>query len=132
MRGDYLVFGQLTQADCVADLVFTLEGPAQHRPKKSKRSLAQLCRTVVGALSAHRGLRPHLRMAARRRRPRYRDTAKTRRRKQQIARLGEREGFMTPGLPEAAASTRTISRAFTSLRQNLAELVLSVGQIYER
>ncbi len=86
MRGDYFALGQLTQANSVADLVFALEGPAYHRPKKPKRSLAQLFRTVVGALSAHKGLRPHLRTAARRRGPRYRDTAKTRRRKQQIAR----------------------------------------------
>ena len=55
MRGDYFALGQLTQANSVADLVFALEGPAYHRPKKPKRSLAQLCRTVVGALSAHKG-----------------------------------------------------------------------------
>jgi hypothetical protein len=55
VRCNYFVLGQLTQADCVTDLVFALEGPAQHRPKKPKRAVAQLCGTVIGALSAHRG-----------------------------------------------------------------------------
>ena len=57
MHCDHLVLCLLTLADGITDLVFALEGPAQHRPKKPKRSLAQLCRTVIGALSAHREMR---------------------------------------------------------------------------